>query len=189
LSDPNKTPDWWCVPTFAVWLVYLFVGFMPEPFFLHIQELARVAQRNAMVNRPAFITVFFAGYMAFFVLRVCRREKVPEMDALGRAIQIGVAALVAFLPGVISVLPYAAQTDVTEQKVAIYVLAAGKGAAWLYLFWLLFRFYCFGDRRVFAETSSVFPSSYVHHPKETPGEEAGQHSEAAGAEKKQTTAK
>lgn len=156
------------MPVFVLWLVYLYAGLVPEWVFGKLRELGNVTLFDALVNSPWVITWLFAAYMALFVLRACRQQEVDEADALGRAFQVGILAVVAFWPDLMGPLLMVGQIQEPFYRGVIYLCGAAKVAAWFYLFVYLFRYYCFDNLRVFADMLCIFGSSC-----ETPMQQTG----------------
>lgn len=144
---------------------------MPELVFYHLRELAGVVTQEAFVNSSAVITLALAGYLALFVRRRCLEAEVDPADAVGKAFQVGILALIAFLEIPRTSGAYETTTllhefinyqDIVtpEGQRAVLLVGSAKLLAWFYLFSLLFRYYIFEKPRVFARMASMFPSSY-----------------------------
>ena len=165
--------DIWDLFTLGAWFVFFSIGLAPELAFYGIRAAAQVRTSTALVNSSAVITLGFAAYVALFAFRRCRDTGLTRYLAQGKALEVGLIALVAFLelPArgsifqsrtlVMVLLSLNEIPDRYLQAVVLFV-GASKLLAWSYLFSLMIRYHAFGNRRVFAEVPSLFPS--MHHP-------------------------
>lgn len=163
----------WDFLTLALWALFFGVGLAPDPVFRVLREIAGVTTSTALINSSLVLTAALAVYIAFFTLRRCREAGLNDAEARGRALQIGLLGLVAFLE--IPVRDGAAQVrtllelvlqvgnipmDQTYLRTVVLFIGASKLLAWWYLFSLVIRYHAFGMRRVFATMPSVFPSAH-----------------------------
>ncbi len=139
----------WGWPNLMLWALCLGVGLVPDKVFYLFRDIAAVPTQRALVNHPMMISVALAIYVALFVLRQCRLLGCEESGAEARALQAGVIALVAFLPGVVDVL--FAVGDIADPRLRrfVYLAGAGKLTCWFYLSMLMFRCYALGHHRAF----------------------------------------
>jgi hypothetical protein len=164
--------DVWDLLTLAFWFVFFAIGLMPELFFAAIRDAANVAPYTALVNSSAVISVAFSVYLALFTYRRCRDAGVAAYLAKGKALEVALVGLVAFLelPSVSAtlhvrrtllalVLDLGELPDVYLRSVILFV-AASKLLAWSYLFSLVVRYHAFGNRAVFNQVPSIFPSMH-----------------------------
>jgi hypothetical protein len=145
-----------------------------------LRIVARVPAHNAFVNSSAVITVALALYFAYFVRRCCLNAGLTATESQGRATQVGLIALVAFIEIPQSGLYSDGRTllylvirsqDIADTYLKSVVLAAGasKLIAWWYLYSLVLRYHAFGARDVFVRMATVFPSARsAERPKRTP---------------------
>ncbi len=182
--------DLWDLLTLAFWFAFFAIGLAPELFFSAIRAAAAVAPYTALVNSSAVITVGFSVYLALFAYRRCRAAELTPYLAQGKALEVALVALVAFLE-----LPAMSTTfhvrrtllallldldtlhDVYLLGVIVFV-SASKVLAWVYLFSLVVRYHAFGNRAVFTLVPSMFPS--MNRP-EHASPAASVHTEAPGA--------
>ncbi len=167
MTTPHRRWDPWSIPTLILWLAFFAVGFLPEEAFMLLRWAGRVVTQNAMVNSPYFITLGFSGYLAFFVYSRCREAGQGVLDAQGRAWQVFIVALLAFLNIPVQALRDVQNFGLAHQRHLIYFVYACKSIACLYLVSLMVRYYLLGRDRTFSSLVSVFPSSYLsQHPDE-----------------------
>jgi hypothetical protein len=167
--------DLWRYPTLLLWFVFFFVGLAPQPVFLLLREAGGVLPQYALVNSPYLITVIFAAYIALFSLHRCGESELPLHLAQDKALQLGVIALIAFLPVELEILITAHTYPLMQNRFLLYLAGAGKLVAWWYLFSLMLRYYVFRLDDVFARVPSVFPSAR-HDESQLPTGPAGQES-------------
>ncbi len=164
--------DVWDLLTLAFWFVFFAVGLVPELFFSAIRDLAGVAPYTALVNSSAVITVGFSIYLALFAFRMCRAAGLTPYLSQGKALEVALVSLVAFLelPAMSATfqgrrtllalaLDMSSLGDLYLQGVILFV-SASKLLAWAYLFSLVIRYHAFGNRTVFTEVPSIFPSMH-----------------------------
>ena len=162
----------WDLLTLGLWSCFFAVGLVPELAFYAIREFAAVPSYVALVNSSAVITIALAIYLAFYANRRCRESGLNDTASHGKAMEIAVLALVAFLEIPAKGSAFEARTllDIVLdfqslpgrylQTVVLFV-GVSKLAAWLYLYSLVLRYHAFGHRHVFAHIPSVFPSMRV----------------------------
>jgi len=157
---PKRTWDLWSVPTWVLWLAFLLVGLFPEPFYQGLRDIARVASQDALVNSPLVLTMALSIYLGLFVYRRCREVSVSPAASQGRALQVAVVALVAFLPFPYGLLYHLNDFPTDAMRAKILLIGGAKSLAWLYVFHLFFRYYVLGEAQAFAGILCLFPSSY-----------------------------
>jgi hypothetical protein len=166
--------DGWDLLTLAFWLVFFTIGLAPELFFSTFREAGGVTPYSALVNSSAIITVGFAIYLALFAYRRCRFAGLTQYLAQGKALEVALLALVAFLElpamrasieGRRTLLALVFDLGTVEDRYlqgVILFVSASKLLAWVYLFSLVLRYHAFGNRAVFTQVPSMFPS--MHQP-------------------------
>lgn len=159
MTDDVKKYDWWNIPAFLMWLVFMLAGLASDPVYHVLRDIAGVPTQKALVNNAGVITVAFAVYVGIFTHQRCRDLDVPANEAQGKAIQMGIFALLAFLPFPLVLVTNVLDIPTPELRRVVYVVAPAKLAVWCYVLQLLARYYLFGDEGVFARVTSVFPSS------------------------------
>lgn len=144
------------------------MGLQPEATYEILREWGLVATQRAVVNNHGFIVIGFAAYLVFFTHRRCLEAAVRPMDAFGKALQIGVLALLAFLPLRLEHALNYQHIPVPAYRRLILFMAAAKCLAWVYLLSVLVRYYFLSGLAVYAHMVSIFPSSYVKREKQAP---------------------
>jgi len=98
VSQSKSSIDVWTIPTLILWLVFFVIGLFPEGMFWATRYAGKVVTQNAVINSPSLITVSLSVYLAFFVYLRCVDTGASRENAAARGIQIGILALIAFLP-------------------------------------------------------------------------------------------
>ncbi len=164
--------DVWDLFTLGLWFPFFLVGLVPELAFYLIREWAAVPPYSALVNSSAVITLAFAAYVAFFALRRCRDAGLSRSMAQGKALEVGLLALVAFLEIPTKGMAFQARTLIgvlldfqqlpdRYLQLVVFFVGTTKLVAWAYLLSLVIRYHAFGNRRVFAQIPSMFPSMHT----------------------------
>ena len=171
MSDSSEHTDIWHWLTLWLWGVFFLVGLFPEYVFDWLRILGRVSPHRAMVNSYHVITLSLSAYLYFFSYRRCIEAEASPTEAHGKALQMGIFGLLAFLPVTQVVMVY---RDIPVAGLQKLVLAVGtaKLAAWIYLYTVLIRYYCMGGAQVYRRMRSIFPSS-VRADKSPPEAESG----------------
>lgn len=159
MSAPDDKWDYWRPPVFGLWVLFFLVGLVPEPVFLTLREWSGVLPQHAVVNSPHLITVAFGGYVALFCWHRCRDAGLSRWESQDRALQLGVVALVAFLPVDFFAVFTAHANPLVQHRFSVYLVGIGKLAAWWLLVSMFVRYYAFGADQVFAHVPSLFPSA------------------------------
>ena len=174
MNDDRR--DVWDLLTLAFWFVFFTIGLVPELFFSGIRHAAGVAPYTAVVNSSAVITVCFSVYLALFAYRRCIGSGNSPYMSKGKALEVALVSLVAFLE--LPPVSIAAETrktllalafdlgsidDLYLQGVILFV-SASKLIAWAYLISLVIRYHAFGNRDVFTQVPSIFPSMHSEGP-------------------------
>jgi len=175
---PDHRRDVWDALTLGLWIPFFLIGLVPELAFYAFREFAKVPPYTALVNSSAVITLGFTAYLGFFAYRRCLDACVTRYIAQGKALEVGLVALVAFLDMPAKGFTFEARTilavllefgqipDRYLQMVVLFV-GASKLLAWLFLFSLVVRYHAFGNRRVFAQVPSLFPSMHAAEREDT----------------------
>ena len=174
MTDSHKVTIWDGL-TLGLWSLFFIVGLAPELFFHGFRIVARVTTHHAFVNSSAVITVGFSAYIAFFVSRQCRRAGLNDGDAHGKALQVGILAMIAFLELPSQSAVFGTQTllllmlqsfHMSDPYLRNVILLVGccKLISWFYLYSLMLRFHLMGRRHVFSRMPTFFLS---HHHTDT----------------------
>lgn len=164
--------DVWDLLTLAFWFVFFMVGLAPELWFALMRQMGGVSPYSALVNSSAIITVSFSIYLALFAYRRCRSAGLTPYLSQGKALEVALLGLVAFLElpamragieGRRTLLALVLDLGVVEERSLqgiILFVTASKLLAWMYLFSLMLRYHAFGNRGVFTQVPSMFPSMH-----------------------------
>lgn len=181
MNDDQRTV--WDLLTLCLWSIFFAIGLVPELAFYALRELGGVIAYKALVNSSAIITVGFTAYLALFAARQCRSAGLGPIASQGKALQIAVLGLLAFLEIPAKGSAFEARTLLEIvyaydqlpgrylQNVVLFV-GLSKTLAWLYLYSLIVRFHAFGHRRVFATIPSLLPSVRVAEKDENASQDA-----------------
>lgn len=166
---PDNHRDIWDFFTLSLWTLFFAVGFTPELAFYGLRAISGVTSFTALVNSSAVLTLSLTAYLAFFCYRRCLEWGVSTTIAQGKAMEVAVLSLVAFLEipakGTIFetrtlisiVLEFRDLPGLYLQSVVLFV-GVSKLLTWLYLYSLVLRYHAFGNRGVFARIPSLLPS-------------------------------
>jgi hypothetical protein len=155
----SRQRDPWRYAAFLLWAGFFIAGLSPEPVFFLLRQAGGVITQRALVNSPHVITVAFAGYVALFVYHRCRGAGDAPGAAQDKALQMGVVALLAFMPVDLGAVLTAHTTPILEHRVLLYGVALLKLVAWWSLLALFIRYYLFKADGAFAGIGSLFPST------------------------------
>lgn len=159
----------WDLLTLGLWSCFFAVGLVPELAFATVRNFASVPSYVALVNSSAVITIALTVYLAFFTNRRCQASGLSPVASHGKALEIAVLCLVAFLEIPAKGAAFETRTlleialdfrSLPGRYLQTVVLFVGmsKLAAWLFLYSLVLRYHAFGKRHVFAHIPSIFPS-------------------------------
>ena len=168
--------DLWRLPALLAWLFFLAVGLFPMWTFETVREWGFVATQRALVNSHWMLITAWAGYFALFVLSRCREAGQTTAEAQGRALQVGIIALLAFLPVRLEQAAEFAEIIQPFERRLLFATILAKGLAWVYLLALILQYYLIRGHRAFTGMACLFPSVHM---------EAAQHQQ--GAKDKQET--
>jgi hypothetical protein len=162
VTDNQRQWDPWSLPTAILWIVFFFAGLDPERLFYLLRGIGRVDVLTAMVNSSHFITLAFSAYLGLYAYQRCREHGLSPIDAKARALQFGLLGLVAFLSFSMLQLLHLPDIPVPNLRVLVVVVAFAKVSAWFYLLIVVLRYSVLGHDDVFANITSLFPSTYRH---------------------------
>jgi hypothetical protein len=162
MSEPARRRDPWVWATLALWFVLFGVGLVPEPTFLFLRDVGSVVAQSALTNSPWLITIAFAGYLAVCAYQSCCLDgSLSSNEAQARGVEVGVIALVAFLPFPLELLVTVGEISGAELRAVVYLVGGAKFGAWVYLLVQVIRCYAFANLAVFSRVPSMFPSSHA----------------------------
>lgn len=151
---PNPTPrDVWRWPAVVLWLVFFLLGLWPEFTFETLRWAGYVFTQNAIINSYNFITWSLTAFFGYFIYHRCVEAGLPPLEALGKAIQLGVLGFVAFIDLPIEQINH---IRYASDRVLVMGTVGLKLLVWGYLFVLLVRYYWRGDPRVIARALPYF---------------------------------
>jgi len=158
MTAPHPDRDLWRWPALLLWLIFFLVGLLPEKTFFLLRDLGYVATQNASVNSVWLPVAAMAAFLTFFAYYVCREANLDPGEAEGKALQIAVFALLAFLPLRLEQFKEYLLVPVPEHRRLLIGACTVKCVAWLYLLSLVIRYYCWKGGRVFTLLPSAFSS-------------------------------
>lgn len=161
--------NFWDLATLMLWAVFFAVGLVPELVYYILRDAGNVIIRTAFVNTSAVITVSFTAYLAIFVFRQCRASGLSDTDSRGRALQVTILGIAAFLEipakgatfdvrTLLEIMVHFRELPDPMLRVTIVTIGASKIISWCYLFSLVLRYHAFANRDVFAKLSPLFAS-------------------------------
>ncbi len=153
-----RSNNWWRGLAFLAWIPIFLAGYFPEWTFHWLRDLGGVVTQRAITNSHYAVSLACAAYVAFFTYWRCRDAGDESPAAQGKAIQLGIVALLAFLPMRMEYLRDYLAIPVREHRRLLLFFAAAKTAAWLYLFLIILRYYTWSGDRVFQHMQILFPS-------------------------------
>jgi hypothetical protein len=138
VSAPYPARDLWRWPALLLWCLFFVLGLWPELTFNLFREAGHVFSQNAVINSYNFISWCLTGFLAHFVYHRCVEAELPPLEALGKALQLGVLAFVAFID-----LPIEQIVHIRDSLDRALVLGTigFKLLVWLYLYVLVARYY------------------------------------------------
>lgn len=169
MAEARKPFDPWSLPNIAAWVVVFAMGLQPEYTFYLLRNVSNVVTQNAFTNSYYLITYAFTVYLVWFAYRACRAADLPVDEAQGKALQIGLIGLLAFLPMRLEQAIYYHQIALPLDRYLNVATGLAKCLAWLYLFSLVLRFYTWEGPDAFARIRGLFPSA--RHVDDPPADE------------------
>ncbi len=138
MSTQLTRRDPWRWPALLLWFIFFLIGLWPEQSFSVMRTAGYVFSQNAIVNSYHFITWCLVGFIVHFTYHRCLDSRFPPLEALGKSIQLGVVAFVAFVDLPVKLIPDIRHT--LDQSIVIGMVMT-KLLAWLYLYTLMVRYY------------------------------------------------
>lgn len=165
----QKSPrDPWRWPALLLWLLFFTFGLWPALTFSLLRTAGYVFSQNAIINSYNFITWSLTGFVGYFVYQRCLEARLPSIEALGKSIQLGVLAFIAFIDLPIEHIPdirFAGDRALVLGTVALKILV------WLYLYSLIARYHWTRNPRKIAGALPYFALSHAPDPPAPDGEE------------------
>ncbi len=158
MTQSPRQHDGWRWPAFFLWMLFFAAGLFPEWVYYQLRDAGQVATQRALTNSFYLLPLAMAGFFAGFVFVRCREAGTGEA-ATGKAVQVWILALVAFLPIRLEQVVDYWNIPVPEYRRLILSMASVKCIAWLYLLSIVFRYHFCSGYRLFQRMPSVFPSS------------------------------
>lgn len=157
MREIRQERDMWRWPAVGLWVVFFWVGLVPERVFLRLRDLAEISTYDAALNSYQLITLALTTYLAFFCYRRCREAGLTDAVGQGKAIQVGTLGLLAFLD-----VPF---EQLVETRSPYYYfllgIASAKMVAWLYLLSIIVRYYFWRRNQVFSRMITLIPSAHA----------------------------
>lgn len=138
MSTQFTKRDPWRWPMILLWGLFFVIGLWPEFSYSLLRSAGYVFSQNAIVNSYHFITWCLTGFVVHFVYHRCLEAHVPSIEALGKALQLGVMAFVAFIDIPLQQIP--AIRDTTSLSLVLGMTLT-KLLCWLYLYLLFVRYH------------------------------------------------
>jgi len=157
--EKKHIPDLWDGLAALLWSLILLAGLFPEVIFVLLRQQGQVTTQQAFVNSPWFITYACAGFIGWFTFQRCREAGNREDFAFGKAVQVTVLALAAFLPLQIEQTPVYLHIPIPSLRYLVLAIITTKVVSWLYLVQLIVRYHLFSGLKVFSDMPLFFPSA------------------------------
>jgi len=154
MSDTK--PDPWRWPNLLLWLLFMVVGLLPARTFYWLRRMGDVVTSDAMINSPWIVYYAAVAFMTWFAYQATGGIA-SAAERRGRVFTVTAFSMIAFLP--IRLDEFARYVDVFDPSLRnMALMALGvKCVAWLYLLWLLARYYLV-DPQVFERVAPLLPS-------------------------------
>lgn len=166
MTPERPRTDYWRWPALLLWLVFFALGLWPELSFDLLRAAGYVFTQNAVINSYNFITWCLTGFLAYFTYQRCIEAGLPPLEALGKALQLGVLAFVAFVD-----LPIEQIAEIRRPSDRALVMGTIglKLLVWLYLYILLVRYYIRRSPKVIAGALPYFALTLEAGPRNAEG--------------------
>ena len=138
MSPETPPVDYWRWPAMILWLVFFALGLWPEFSFDLLRAAGHVFSQNAIINSYNFITWCLTGFLGYFVYQRCIEAGLPPVEALGKALQLGVLGFVAFVDLPIEQIP---EIRHASDRALVMGTIGLKLLVWCYLYSLIVRYY------------------------------------------------
>jgi hypothetical protein len=159
VTENKHSPSIWDGLSAFMWTLVFIAGLLPEIFFLVLRNLGHVTIHQAFINTPWFITFTCAGFLGWFTYQRSHECDDREDVAFGKAVQVSVLALAAFLPLQVEQIPAFLHITIPHYRNLIMTVILIKMASWIYLVQLIMRYHLFSGLAVFKNMSLIFPSA------------------------------
>jgi hypothetical protein len=153
-----RRPDGWRWLLLPLWVLFFGAGLFPEWIFYALRGLSGVSERHAMINNYHLLSFSLTAYLVAFTLQRCRDAGLDDMEARGKALQVGVFALIAFLPVRLDQWTEYFHIGNPQLRRLVFSAIAVKSVMWLYLFFVVLRYYLVSGTRVFIDMPALLPS-------------------------------
>lgn len=138
MSNQLSRRDPWRWPVIFLWCLFFLLGLRPEYTYAGLRSAGYVFSQNAVINSYHFITWCLTGYVIHFVYRRSVEGGLPPLEAVGKAIQLGVVAFVAFIDMPLEQIPD--MRNATDRAIVSGMVLVKLGA-WLYMLLLMARYH------------------------------------------------
>ena len=167
MPDSQPQFDPWRGPILLLWTLFFAIGLAPEWCFDYLRYIGKVTTPNALVNSHHLITLALAAYLGLFTYLRSIEANIEPVQAHGKALQVIILALIAFLPVTRIVVQYN-NIPVQSLRNVVIGVTLTKMLAWLYLYTVIIRYYFIDQYRVFKKMRSIFPSVIKTQKQEPP---------------------
>ena len=161
MAEKKHIPDLWDGLAALVWSLILLAGLFPEVVFVILRQQGQVTTQQAFINSPWFITYACAGFIGWFTFQRCRESGSREDFAFGKAVQVTVLGLAAFLPLQIEQTPAYLHIPIPSLRYLVLAIITTKVLTWFYLVQLIIRYHLFSGLAVFRGMPLFFPSAML----------------------------
>jgi hypothetical protein len=162
--------DYWRFPALLLWMVFFSLGVSPEEIYHYCRMVGHVTTQRALTNSPWILPLGMAAYLAMFTFHRCREAGLDDIQARGKAFQVMILALPAFLPIRLELVLHYRDIPIESYRWVVLGVAAAKTLTWFYLCSVVVRYYLGWGAQVYRDMPSVFPSVWNTEPGAPNGE-------------------
>jgi len=159
-KDSSDVPLYWRIPAVLAWSYFFMLGLFPIWTFQSLRSWGGVLTQDAIINSPHFITLAWALFLGYFAYSRCIEAGIEPDLARGKATQLAVLALPAFMCGPLEDVVLYRIGYVEYFSYLTVSVASFKMLLWCYLFFKILRYYLGPGHIVFTKVPSLFPSTY-----------------------------
>ncbi len=146
----NESP-FWSAGMVILWTIFFAIAFLPSLTMFVIRVWAGIFYAESLLYSPYVMTFVCSLYLHVFVEKRCRENGLDRTESWVRGFYAFVLGLIAFLDFPVTALLSLSDFIALNDRLVIYGAFPIKLLAWLYLYFLMLRYYLLGNTRVFAE--------------------------------------
>jgi len=161
-DDIAPASTFWRILAMFLWSWFFAFGLLPIWTFQGLRSWGGVLTQDALINSPHFITITWSIFIGYFAYARCREAGIEPDLARGKATQLAVLALPAFMCGPLEDVILYRLGHVDYFSMLTNSVALFKVVLWCYLYIKIVRYYFGPGHRVFTKVPSLFPSTYRH---------------------------